>query len=48
MPFIASMTKSEPVIFFFGNGLQNDVQIVISSVLHKKNSIQHKEYPYEL
>lgn len=30
MPFKASMPKSELVIFFFGNGLQNDLQISIS------------------
>lgn len=36
IPFKAPMSKSELMIFFFGNGLQKDVQISISWVLLKK------------
>lgn len=41
MPFKAPMSKSELMIFFFGNGLQNVVQISISWVLVKKGIVSN-------
>lgn len=42
-PFGAHMPKNKLMIFFLGNGLQNDVQIGISLVLFRINWTQHKE-----